>query len=156
MSILAFTFFLNVIFLPTLNFAQNPDTIDINSNYMEMIDAKKMIIFTGDVVAKRGDVTLYTEKLDVYYQENPDTRKKEMDYMIATGNVKVIQNEKTAIGEMARYSKKEDMIVLEGKPAIIIEKGENQVTGSKITFYLKENKSFIEGNRPRIIFKTGE
>lgn len=155
-SLFILSLFLNGSYLHAQSTAKTADSIEINSNFMEMMDEKKLIIFTGDVVAKRGDMTLYSSKLDVYYIENPDTAKKDVDYMVAVGNVKIIQLDRTAVGDIAKYFKKEDMIILEGKPAMIKEKSENQITGNKVTFYIKENKSLVEGNRPRIIFKTGE
>lgn len=132
------------------------NVVDINANLMEVIDDKKTIIFTGDVVAKKGDITLYCAKLDVFYNENSETKKKEIDYMIAKGNVKIVQTNRMAMGDIAKYFNKEDIIILEGNPAKVKEKGENEVTGNKITFYLKNNRSVVEGNRPRVIFKLGE
>jgi lipopolysaccharide export system protein LptA len=130
--------------------------VDINSNLMELMEDKKMIIFSGDVVAKKGDITLYCSRLEVFYNENPTTKKREIDYMVAKGNVKIVQGEKIAKGDIGKYYQKEDMIILEGNPVTITEKGENQITGNKVTFFMKENRSTIEGNRPRVIFKSGE
>jgi len=130
--------------------------VDINSNLMELMEDKKMIIFSGDVVAKKGDITLYCSRLEVFYNENPTTKKREIDYMVAKGNVKIVQGEKIAKGDIGKYYQKEDMIILEGNPVTITEKGENQITGNKVTFFMKENRSIIEGNRPRVIFKSGE
>jgi len=154
MILVFFSFFL---LIASIAYASDKNNIvDINSDLMELLEDKKMIIFSGDVVAKKGDITLYCSRLEVFYNENPTTKKREIDYMIAKGNVKIVQGEKIAKGDVGRYYQKEDMMILEGNPVIITEKGENQITGNKVTFFMKENRSTIEGNRPRVIFKSEE
>lgn len=136
--------------------AQDKNVVDINANLMELMEDKKMIIFSGDVVAKRADVTLYCSKLEVFYTENEKTKKKDIDYMIAKGDVKVVQKDRVAKGDLGKYLSKEDIIILEGNPVTVTEKGENQIIANKITFFMKDNKSTVEGKRPRVIFKTGD
>ncbi len=154
-KILVFLSFL--LLTTTISYSSDKNNVvDINSNLMELMEDKKMIIFSGDVVAKKGDITLYCSRLEVFYNENPTTKKREIDYMIAKGNVKIVQGDKIAKGDIGRYYQKEDMMILEGNPVTITEKGENQITGNKVTFFMKENRSTIEGNRPRVIFKSGE
>lgn len=147
--------FLIIFFVTTLDaYSQKGKTIDINSNKMEVENAKNLITFIDDVVVKRDDVTLYCAKLYVYYRED-ENKKKDVDYIIAEGNVKIIHGLRTATGNEARFYKDKDIIVLTGNPATVKE-GENVINGNKITLYLNENKSVIEGNRPRVIFKLGD
>ncbi|MCX7770037.1 MAG: LptA/OstA family protein [Proteobacteria bacterium] len=138
------------------SFSQDKNIVDINANLMELMEDKKMIIFTGDVVAKKADMTLYCSKLEVFYKEDEKTKKKDIDYMIAKGDVKVVQKDRVAKGDIGKYLHREDIVILEGNPVTVTERGENQITANKITFYMKENKSVVEGNRPRVIFKLGE
>lgn len=134
-------------------FAQ--EFIDINANVMEMNEDKKVIVFTGEVVAKKQDIILYSDKLTVYYLENKN-KKKDVDTMIAEGKVKIVQLDKVALGDIAKYFRKEDMILLEGKPAIVKDSEGNEIKGDKVIFYIKENKSVVEGSRPKVIFKIGD
>ncbi len=140
------------VFIPYV-FAQH--YIDINSNVMEMHEEKKLIIFTGDVVAKRQNMNLYCDKLNVYYVEGED-KKRDVERLEAEGNVKLIQLDKVATGNSAKYFKSEELIILEGNPAVLKEAGGNEVRGKKITFYVKQNKSVVEGDRPKVIFKIGD
>lgn len=144
-----------LLFFKNVN-AQDKNVVDINANLMEFMEDKKMIVFTGDVVAKRADMTLYCSKLEVFYTENEKTKKKDIDYMIAKGDVKVVQKDRVAKGDIGKYLQKEDIIILEGNPVTVTEKGENQIIANKITFFMKENKSTVEGKRPRVIFKMGD
>lgn len=136
--------------------AEEKDYIDINANLMEMFEDRKLIVFNGEVVAKKQNINLYCDKLSVYYTESPVTKKREVDFLIAEGHVKVIQTNRVATGNTAKYFKKEDKIILEGSPAILKEESGNEVRGDKITFFISENKSVVEGNRPKVIFRLGE
>ncbi|MCX7990697.1 MAG: hypothetical protein N2999_01480 [Proteobacteria bacterium] len=147
-------FFVIFFMSSSVGYSQKGKTIDINSNRMEMENNKNLITFIDDVVVKRDDLTLYCSKLYVYYTEDQN-KKRDVDYIIAQGNIKIIQGPKTATGDEARFYKDKEIIILTGNPAIVKE-GDNVVNGNKITIYLNENKSVIEGNRPRVIFKTGE
>ncbi len=149
-------FFIIFIFLlTTASYAQKGGTIDINSNRMEVDLGKNIITFYDDVVAKRDDLTLYASLLKVHYKELTPDKKKDVDYIIAEGNVRIVQGVRIATGDEARFYKDKDIIVLTGKPATVKEDN-NQISGSKVTIYIKENKSVVEGDRPRVIFKIGE
>lgn len=148
---------LSVIFfllLSSAGYSKKEKTIDINSNRMELENNKNLITFIDDVVVTRDGLTIYCDKLYVYYKEDVN-KKRDVDYIIAEGNVRIVQDTKTAKGNEARFYRDSDMIILTGNPAEVREK-DNIITGNKITLYLNENKSVIEGNRPRVIFKIGE
>lgn len=142
-------------YLFSISYAQKWEAIDINSNRMEMESSKNLITFYDDVVVKRGDLTLHSSVLKVYYKEEGKEKKRDVDYIIAEGNVKIIQGIRTATGDEARFYKDKDIIILTGNPSVVRE-GESEITGNKVTIYLKENKSVIEGSRPRVIFKMGD
>ncbi len=140
--------------MTTTSYSQKAKSIDINANRMEMDNNKNLITFFDDVVVKREDLTLYCSKLQVYYKED-ENKKRDVDYIIAEGNIKILQGLRTATGNEARFYKNKEIIILTGNPATVKE-GDNVINGDKITLYLNENKSVIEGNRPRVIFKIGE
>lgn len=149
-------FYFMFLLLGFLSRAFAQEFIDINANMMEMHDDKKLIIFTGDVVAKKQNINLYCDKLNVYYTEDEKTKKRDVEHMLAEGKVKIIQLDKVATGDTAKYFKKDDMIILEGKPAVVREGETNEIRGDKVVFYIKQNKSIVEGNRPKVIFKIGD
>ncbi len=136
-------------------YGQKGGTIDINSNRMEVDSGKSVITFYDDVVARRDDLTLFSAVLKVYYKESSADKKKDVDYIVAEGNVKVVQGMRVATGNEAKFYKDKEIIILTGDPATVKE-DDNQISGNKVTIYLKENKSVVEGNRPRVIFKIGE
>ena len=113
--------------------------ITITSNSMEGRKKENLVIFKGNVVAVQKDYTLYSKELYVYYAD-----AQEIKEMIATGNVKIIQLNKIATGEKAVYAKEGRTVVLTGNPKV--EQDCDIVKGNKITIFLDEDKSLVEGS----------
>lgn len=126
--------------------------ITITSNSMEGRKKENMVIFRDNVVAVQKDYTLYSKELHVYYGDG-----NEIKDMIATGNVKIVQLNKTATGEKAVYAKANRTLVLTGNPQV--EQDCDIVKGNKITIFLDEDKSLVEGSVKVIVHpkdkKTG-
>jgi len=124
------------------------ETIHITSKTMEAMDKEGKVIFIGNVVAKRRDLTIYSDKLIMYYLTKKDGKTKErriLKKLVAQGNVRIIQGEKTGQGQKAVYDKQEEVIVLSGNAQVW--QGKSTVRGDKITFYINEDKSIVE-SRP--------
>lgn len=118
--------------------ATESQPITITSNNMEARKKENLVIFKGDVKAEQKDYTLYSKELYVYYADG-----KEIKEMIATGDVRIVQLNKTATGEKAVYTRENRAVVLTGNPQV--EQDCDVVKGDKITIYLDDNKSLVEG-----------
>ncbi len=59
-----------------------------------------------------------------------------------------------ATAEKAVYNQKDENVVLTGNP--VIKQGEALVQGSRITLFLKEGKSVVEGKAKALIFPKEE
>jgi lipopolysaccharide export system protein LptA len=105
--------------------------------------------FFGNVAAKQGDVTIYAEEFDIYYQ--PDSR--EMEKIIARTGVRIVQGERIATAELAVYYNQQGKIVLTGSPKV--HQGQDLVAGDEITVFLNEERSVVtgkEGGRVNAVF----
>jgi lipopolysaccharide export system protein LptA len=130
-----------------------PKEMIIKSNKLEVDDNRKVVIFTGDVDAKREDFVINCKKMVVFYKSLPGTKepgkeKTEVDKIVATGNVKISHAKGgAATSEKAVYYQRAEKVVLTENP--VVKKGNDFVEGDRITMYLKENRSVVEssGNR---------
>ena len=113
--------------------------ITITSNNMEARKKENLVIFKGDVKAEQKDYTLYAKELYVYYADG-----KEIKEMIAIENVRIVQLNKVATGEKAVYTRENRTVVLTGNPQV--EEDCDVVKGDKITIFLDEDKSLVEGS----------
>ena len=115
--------------------------IDIISDSVEADQKQNRVTFKGNVVAKQEDTTLYANTLIILY--DPDTKK--LREIMAIGNVKLVQLERRATGQKATFRLEENKAVLEGEA--VIREGENVIRGERMTFYVDEERSIVEGGK---------
>lgn len=122
----------------------------IKSNALEIDNEKKTVTFTGNVDARKDDWIMNCNKMILFYNEltgkgGTDSQKLRVDRIIATGAVQIrrsLGGEATA--EEAVYYQADERVVLTGKP--VVKQGDDFVEGSKITLFLKDNRSIVEGS----------
>ncbi len=111
--------------------------------------------FQKEVVAQQKDLTIYADDLMILFDE----AGSEVNQLVAKGNVKIIQLDRRATCDEAVYDRSQNRIVLQGNP--VMRQGENEVRGARVTFYVNENRSVVEGGekepvRVRIIPEKGK
>ena len=117
--------------------------IEITAQQLEVLQQQRQSIFTGDVVAKQGDMTLYAEKLIVVFQKDQD----QVERMDAIGGVRVIQLDRIATAKKAIFHQMEETLVLVGNAEVT--QGKNIISGDEITLYLKENRTLIKSSEKK-------
>lgn len=125
--------------------------INIESDLMEAMDKSGIVTFTGHVRATRGDFTIYSDKLEVFYEKRKqgEETKKTVKKIIATGHVRITQGERIGIGEQAIYDKSAEKITITGSAQVL--EGPNRVSGERIIFFINEDRSVVEGgNRTKV------
>jgi lipopolysaccharide export system protein LptA len=122
----------------------------ITSNTLEIDNEKKTVTFTGKVTAKKDDWVIHSDKMVLLYDEETarsvtDTENVRVDRIIATGNVQILRSGGgEALAQEAVYYQADEKIVLAGKP--VVRQGEDFVEGSRITLFLQDNRSIVEGS----------
>ena len=128
------------------------EPIVITSNRMVADQLGENVTFSGDVILKKEALTMHAETLQVF----SDPKSKGVREIEARGSVKVIQEGRVALANKAVYYSDEEKIVLTGDARVV--ENENQVGGERITLFIRDNRSFVEGGK--VLFyqdsKTGE
>lgn len=122
-----------------LSRAEQNAPIVITSDRMEAHDLEKTVVFSGHVMAQKGPLRIYANRMEVYQAKNGDKISK----LVATGHVRIVQEGKNATGDQAVYYEPEQKVVLTGNPKAW--EGENSVTGTEITYYLDQHRSIVKG-----------
>jgi lipopolysaccharide export system protein LptA len=109
---------------------------------METLKKEGLIIFEGRVEARHNNNTQYADRMEVYL----DDKGEKVLRAISTGNVKVIASDcRTGTARRAEYYDAEQKIILIGNARVWQD--ENVVQGERITMYMAEDRSVVEGGR---------
>ncbi|MGE5172966.1 MAG: lipopolysaccharide transport periplasmic protein LptA [Betaproteobacteria bacterium] len=119
--------------------AQEP--IVITSNRMEAEKLGDKVTFIGNVTLKKEGMTLSADTMVVFY----DAGTKDIREIEARGNVVVRKEGRVALSNKASYYSREEKIVLTGDARII--ENESQVGGEKITLFMRDDRSVVEGGK---------
>lgn len=114
--------------------------ITVKSNEMSADNKARTATFFGKVVAKQGDVTIFSDKLVVNYAEI----NGEVDKVEAYGNVRIIQLNKTGFSDQAIYENSTGRVVLTGTPRVV--QGGDSITGKVITYFVDDDKSDVSSD----------
>lgn len=136
----------------------------IHSNKLEADDRAHTITFWEDVKASREDFTIYCQKMVVHLKKETKDRKTEkdapkIDRIVATGKVKIDRSlGGIATAHQAVYHQETEKLVLTGDP--VVKQGDDFVAGDRITLFLREDRSVVEGSKDRkvkaVIFPKNE
>lgn len=105
-------------------------------------------LFEKNVVAKTTDSTMSADWMLVYYTDpGGDISKIELK-----GNVKLYKEDKVITSsEATYYADLPERMVFTGSPRAF--DGQNVVTGTKITYFVDDERSFVEGSS-KVIMKN--
>ncbi|NJD92449.1 MAG: lipopolysaccharide transport periplasmic protein LptA [Geobacter sp.] len=124
--------------------ARSEEPIKIKSDSLSADNTKKTATFIGNVAARQGDLTIYSDKLIVTYSdESGDVSSAEL-----FGNVRIIQGERRGEAGHAVYDAKQATILLDGNPTVY--QNNDKISGKVITYYLDQDRSEVTsgaGNR---------
>ncbi len=117
------------------------EPIVITSQMLIADNKKNVAIFEGTVVAKSDDITMNSDKMEVFY----DNSEGKITIIHAYGNIKVFNKERAIFSQEATYFGQEEKIVFTGEPKAV--EGENIITGTEIIYFLKDNRTIVKDSR---------
>ena len=115
--------------------------INITSETLTTDNKAHTALFENNVVARTTDLTIYSDKMLVYYKEDGGTVTK----IEATGNVKVIKEARIITSKSAIYYADEDKVDFTGEPRAM--DGDNVVSGTKITYFIGNDRFHVENSK---------
>jgi lipopolysaccharide export system protein LptA len=133
---------------------QSDEPIEITSNRMEAFNEKKLIVFSGNAIAKQGNKVLKADQLNLYYKKEPDKKVKvgttetegtgDLEKVEAKGNVSLTQGGRTATGDEAIYLRDSGKVIMTGNP--VLSEGKNSIKGDRVIVFLNEDRGVVESN----------
>ena len=114
-------------------------------------ESSKSAEFIGNVKVVRGEYTLTTDRLKIFFDElkkeaneNNDA-KVTIKEIIADGNVRILSDELTARADRAIYDRKTRTLVLSGKSTEVNRKAQ-RIKGEQITIFIDTERVEVTGN----------
>ena len=123
---------------------EDHSTIEITSDRMRSENGGQKIIFSGNVVATKGDMTISSDIMEVYNTSD----KNQIEEIVAIGNVDIIRAEKKAKGDRAVYIEQLQKIILTGNPKAVAWEGKDIIEGREMIFLLNKDR-FVVNERVR-------
>jgi lipopolysaccharide export system protein LptA len=152
-SLITFMFFQMIAFAQE---SKNP--IVIYSDNLELDQEKKVVVFKGKVNANTEDMVIDCRTMLVYYHGNPMNEKKDIessriDKIVALRDVVINRSDGVvARAEKAVFYQNEQKVVLTENP--LVQQGPDFVEGKRITIFLNENRSIVEGDEKKRVKAT--
>jgi lipopolysaccharide export system protein LptA len=127
---------------PAVRKTNSDQPITIKSNELSADNKGKTALFTGKVVAKQGDVTIFCDRMKVYY----GAVQGDVDKIEADGNVRIVQANRTGLAAHAVYDSREGKITLTGGAPKVMQ-ATDTVSGEVITYFINDDRSSVTGGR---------
>jgi lipopolysaccharide export system protein LptA len=132
--------------------ATAPLPLTVDSDKMERFGKASLVIFTGNVVARRDNSVQYADRLEVYMDEKGERVMR----TVSTGSVRIITKDcRTGTAQRAEYFDLDQRVVLSGNARVWQD--DNVVSGDTITRYVAQDRTIVEGakqERVKGIFYT--
>lgn len=147
MRIINYLKFLILIYIFLINIAYS-DTIQIESEKLEILKTDGISIFTGNVYAEDKNLKLWSNKLTVYYDEKIES----IINIIAEDNVKIIRLDLEAYGNHSNYILNNEELYISGNVTLIENK--NKIQCEQLFVDIKNSISIMTaGKESRVTAK---
>ncbi|HVN71229.1 MAG TPA: LptA/OstA family protein [Desulfomonilia bacterium] len=120
------------------------DMVDIEADRLDVNTMNGTAIFRGKVKATKPDITVKGNTLTLNY----DQKSHKVTLLTAEGDVDIIWKDKEATCKKAVYNLASDVMVLTGDAVIV--RGQEHVSGQKITLDKKNDTQIVEGEGGRV------
>ena len=124
---------------------KNKNPIVVTSKMLTIDSKTNTAIFENSVVAKTQDMTLYADKMFIFY--NKDTGN--VTRVDALGKVKVVEKDRVVTSDEATYHAHDEKIIFRGNLKVI--EGEHIDSGKRVTNLPDGDSEFI--NSSKILIK---
>lgn len=131
-----------------------PQRTTLEADLMDMIttDTETRATFTGSVVLTATNLRIACDRLEVIANrvgEKDDAIDtiEHFKYMLATGNVRILQDQREATCQRAEVLPLEESVVLTGEPVLIDKSTDSVFAGEKISLLRGERQVIVE--KPR-------
>jgi lipopolysaccharide export system protein LptA len=129
------------------------EPIRITAERLEADENKQLVVFSGQVQARKADMVIYADKMTLFYDAG---EKERIDRIEIDGQLRIVQEDRIATADHGVYHSNEGRILLSGNAEV--HQGGNSIVGDEIEYYLDEARSVVKSqpdSRVNAVFSTG-
>ena len=127
---------------PKAKDSDTPLPLTVDADKMERFGKANLVIFSGNVVARRDNSVQYADRVEVYMDEKGDRVQR----TVSTGSVRIVTKDcRTGTAQRAEYFDLDQRVVLIGNARVWQD--ENVVSGDTITIYVAQDRTIVEGGK---------
>jgi len=155
------------------SFGNKKEPITITADTLEYDYKANVVVYRGEVVAIQGDTKVRSDTLTVTLASQKDSKdpkdskeskdskdskdagardaadqNQRLQEVVAVGKVRIDNGTRWATGGRAVFEQGARTLVLTENP--VLHDGANEVSGDRVTVFLDENRSVVEGGRKRV------
>ncbi|HXJ36805.1 MAG TPA: LptA/OstA family protein [Candidatus Eisenbacteria bacterium] len=142
---------------------RSKEPITITADNLEYQYKDGLVVYRGDVLAVQGEVKVRSNELRITLAKSDDDKKasaakaasdlgdagtSKVQSIVASGNVRIDQGARWAVGGKATFDQSNRTLVLTENP--VMHDGPNEVSGDRVVVYLDQNRSVVEGGSKRV------
>lgn len=114
--------------------------VDVDADRIEVQDRADRAIFSGNVIARQGNMTMNSARLTVIYTNNNGVDVQRLE---ATGGVTLRTPTETAQGNVGLYDVDRRLVTLIG--GVHLTQGQNRVQGGRLVLDLNTHRAVMDG-----------
>jgi len=114
--------------------------VDVGADRIEVQDRANRAIFSGNVQARQGNMTLNSARLTVVYANGRDVQIQRLE---ASGGVTLRTPTETARSQYAIYDLGRGLVTMIG--AVNLDQGSNHVQGGRLVLDLDTHRAVLDG-----------
>jgi lipopolysaccharide export system protein LptA len=114
--------------------------VDVDADRIEVQDRADRAIFSGNVIARQGNMTMNSARLTVIYTNNNGVDVQRLE---ATGGVTLRTPTENATGNVGLYDVDRRLVTLIG--GVHLTQGQNRVQGGRLVLDLNTHRAVMDG-----------
>lgn len=116
--------------------------IEITADSLEVLQERQAAVFSGKVEAVQGNVTLRSDRMTVFYnQQDKSASQNQISRIKVEGHVQLSTPEETVRGSSGVYDVDKELIQMSG--GVELSRGGNIVQGSALEYDVKSGQSRV-------------
>ncbi|MHB8830171.1 MAG: lipopolysaccharide transport periplasmic protein LptA [Syntrophales bacterium] len=135
--------------------------LQVDADRLDAYSNKRIVVFSGNVVASQGGRTIHAERLTVHYKDDKKASgasaaavedSGSVERIEAEGKVTIREGGRVATGDVAVFDQEAQKITMTGDA--VLKEGKNIIKGDRVVIFLEENRGVVEGVEKRRVSAT--